>query len=340
MQRVLDRRSLNRATLERQLLLRRAELTPEAAIEHLGGMQAQVAGAPSVGLWSRLDPFDRDALTRLIDDRRVVRGSLLRGTQHFATADDYCWLRPLVQPALDRQRQASFGRDTAGIDLDELAAAARELLTGTTLTRPEIARRLAERWPGRDPLAFGWSAQALLALVHPPPFKGGATPFVLAEEWLGRPLDAAPPVQRLIVRHLAAFGPATLMDVQAWSGLTRLREVVDRSALVTFRDEDGRELLDLPDAPRPDPETPAPVRFLPEFDNLLMAFADRTRIIDDAARARVISGSLVRPTILVDGEVRATWALKDGELTIEPFGPLPDAVHEEGERLLAFVAAG
>jgi hypothetical protein len=351
---MLDRRALNRATLHRQLLLTRAPLAALDAVRRLVALQAQAANAPYLGLWSRLSDFDQADLTDLFEDRSVVRGSLLRGTQHLTAAADYRWLRPLVQPALDRGRRAAFGRRTAGLDLSELAAEGRRLLDGRTLTRPQLRDQLARRWPDRDPEALGWSVQALLPLVHPPPSgtwgRGGATPFVLAEQWLGGPLAAEASVEDLVVRYLAAFGPAGVMDVQAWSGLTRLREVLDRlrPRLRAFRDEDGRELFDLPDAEWPDPNAPAPPRFLPEFDNLIVAYADRTRLMSDEVRGRVCVGSMVFPTVLVDGMVAAIWRLEraDGgtSLVVDEFETLADddraAVAAEGERLLGWAAGG
>jgi hypothetical protein len=349
-----DRRALNRASLHRQLLLERAALPALDAVRRLVALQAQAANAPYVGLWSRLRDFDRAGLTDLLHDRSVVRGSLLRGTQHLAAAEDYRWLRPLVQPALDRARQAAFGRRTAGIDLSELAAEGRRLLDGRTLTRPQLRELLARRWPDRDPEALGWSVQALLPLVHPPPNgtwgRGGATPFALADQWLGGPLAAEPSVEDLVLRYLAAFGPAGVMDAQAWSGLTRLREVLDRMRprLRTLSGEDGRELFDLPDADQPDPGTPAPPRFLPEFDNLIVAYADRTRLMGDEVRRRVCVGSMVYPTVLVDGVVAGVWRIEraDGgaNLVVEEFAPVSGgaraALAEEGARLLGWAAGG
>ncbi|WP_204068873.1 winged helix DNA-binding domain-containing protein [Planobispora siamensis] len=349
--------ALNRITLERQLLLRRSDMSALAAVEHLIGLQAQSGNAPYLGLAARLSDFAHDDLTALLYGRRALRSSVLRGTLHLVSAADYRWLRPLVQPVLTRGRQAAFGKVTAGVDLSELAAAARDLLAGRTLTRPQLGRMLAERWPGVPPEALGWSAQCVLPLVHVPPQgtwnRGGATPFALAEEWLaeewrdGPPEQASgqtPPVERMIRRYLAAFGPAGVMDMQAWSGLTRLREVVAGMDLRTLRGEDGLELFDLPDAPPPpDPETPAPARFLPEFDNLMVAYADRTRIMTDEYRRRVCVGAMVAPTVLVDGTVRGTWKLTGERLSVQPFEPLTararSELSEEADRLLAFAGA-
>jgi hypothetical protein len=349
---LLDRCALNRATLARQLLLGRHDLPVTGAVARLGGLNAQDPEPPYLSLWARLDGFDRAALTRAMEDRSVVRAALLRATQHLVAADDYLAWRPLLHPVLARSRQ-TFARATgAGVDLDELAATARALLAEQPLTRPALGRRLAERWPGSDPAALGWSAQFLLPLVHPPPSGTwgvrGPTPFALAESWLGRPLSTSSTPDDLILRHLAAFGPASAADVQAWCGLTRLRERVERLAptLRQFRDEHGRALYDLPDAPRPDPATPARPRFLPPFDNLLLAHADRTRVMTDEHRRRVCVGAVVEPTVLVDGQVAAVWKLArtpgQAVLEIEPLARLGaadrSAVTSEGERLLAFAA--
>ena len=349
---VLTRRALNRTTLRRQALLERAAMPALDMVGHLVAVQAQEPDAPYVGLWTRLEGFGHGDLARLLEDRRVVRSTVLRGTQHLVRADDFPWLRPLVQPVLERVWRGTLGRRTDGVDPAELAAATRGLLAGRTLTRSQLRDLLAERWPDRDRQALAWAAQALVPVVHPPPAgtwrrRRGAVPFVLAEEWLGQPLATAPAPGALLRRYLAAFGPASVADVQAWSGLTRLREVAERLGcqLRSFRDEAGRELLDLPDAPLVDPDVPAPVRFLPEFDNLLLGHADRTRVLSDEHRGLVVSGLAA---VLVDGFAGAVWSIaRDRDtatLVVEALGdPLPAAdraaVAEEGARLLAFVAA-
>ncbi|MFI0418482.1 winged helix DNA-binding domain-containing protein [Spongiactinospora sp. 9N601] len=350
--RVIDRRTLNRTTLARQWLLRRAERPALDAVRHLVALQAQATASPYIGLWTRLATFARDDLTRALYDRAVVRSSMLRGTQHIAAADDFLWLRPMVRPALDRGRQAAYGRQTAGIDLDELAALTRSLLTGRTLTRARLGALLAERWPGRDGGALGWTAQAVVPVIHEPPSgtwgRGGATPFTLAEEWIGAPMDDDRPVAELIRRYLAAFGPASVRDFQIWSGLRRMDAAFARlrPALTVYADEAGQELFDLPDLPPADPAEPAPVRFLPEYDDLIVAYADRTRLMSAEDRKRVCVGSLVKATVLVDGRVRGVWKVsREGAtavLTIEEFALIAgrDAVAEEGARLLRFCEPG
>uniref|UniRef100_A0AAU3GSI3 Winged helix DNA-binding domain-containing protein n=1 Tax=Streptomyces sp. NBC_01401 TaxID=2903854 RepID=A0AAU3GSI3_9ACTN len=345
---VLSSRTLNRTLLERQWLVSRMSRPAIDAVEHLVAVQGQEPDAPYVGLWTRLAEFRHDDLTSLLQDRTVVRGAVVRTTQHLLAADDFRWLRPLVQPLMDRSPRQGFGKEIAGLDLPELAADARDLMKGRTMTRPQLGRLLAERYPDRKGSALAGAAHFLLALLHPPPSglwgSRGSVPCVLAEDWIGGSLETSPRIETMITRYLAAFGPAGVMDVQAWSGLTRLREVIEdlRPGLRVFRDESGRELYDLPDAPIAAPDLPVPVRFLPAFDNLLLGHHDRTRVISDEDRKAVAPGqAMVRPTFLVDGHVHGTWALRGTELVVSAFRPLtaPDtvAVLEEAERLLAFV---
>ena len=352
---VLGMRALNRATLERQMLLRRRKLSAEEAIEHLVGMQAQAPNPPYVGLWTRLEGFYPDQLARLILERRAVRVALMRNTVHLVSARDCLKLRPLVQPVIDRglyDNRANRER-LEGVDVGALSAAGRALLEERPRTAKELGVLLRERWPDRDPASLARAVRHLLPLVQVPPRgvwgMSGQTTHTTAEAWLGRRLDTDPSPEEMVVRYLGAFGPAGVKDVQTWSGLTRLGEVVDRlrPRLSTFRDERGRELFDLPDAPRPDPDPPAPPRFLPEFDNLILSNADRARVIaDDYRRAIASRNGMVPATFLVDGFVRGTWktqrARRKATLSIEPFEALSgndrDALAEEGERLLRFMA--
>jgi hypothetical protein len=346
----LTTRALNRATLARQMLLRRTRVPILEGIERLVGLQAQLPNPPYVGLWSRLASFRRDDLTRLIEQRRVVRSTMMRATQHLVTARDYLQLRPVLQPMLDQRCRHNFGRQTAGIATADLVEAGRAMLEERPHTITELKARLAERWPKHDSNALGYSVQLMLPLVHIPPRgtwgMGGAVPAVLAESYLQGALSSDRSPEQMILRYLAAFGPASVADVQEWSGVKGLRTVVEtlRPQLRTFRDETGQELFDLPDAPRPDPDVPAPPRFLPEYDNIILSHADRSRMLTDAERRAVWTRNGLLATALVDGRVAATWKITrdrtGATLAIDPLKRIAredrTALVEEGERLLAF----
>jgi hypothetical protein len=357
---VLSDQAINRATLDRQLLLERSVGPAAATIEHLVGMQAQAPRAPFVGLWTRLVDFDPAELDELMESRQAVRASLMRGTVHLVTARDCLAMRPTLRPVLDRAHSAGpFRRRIEGVDLDELVAAGRALLDEAPRTRAELGQLLSARWPGRDPTALAHAVGFLVPQVQVPPrgtwTGGGPVRWATNASWLGADVDSGPAeltVDDLLVRYLGAFGPATVMDAQAWCGLTRLGEVAARLGrrLRRFRDADGRELLDLPSAPRPDPDTPAPPRFLPEYDNLLLSYADRSRVVPDGRGVPLWPGhGGVRGEVLVDGRWAANWEIARAAggaatLTIEPFGRLARrdvaAVSAEGVALLAWAAPG
>jgi Winged helix DNA-binding domain len=360
----LSARALNRALLDRQLLLRREPLPGAAGpradrvietVEHLVGLQAQAPFPPYYGLWSRLDGFRPADLAELLLARKVVRIGLMRGTIHLVSADDCLRLRPAVQSVLERGLRANFGRQLTDVDRAALARAGRALVEDRPMTFSELGDALAPRWPQYPPNALAQGVRALVPLVQVPPRavwgQAGQAAHTSAEAWLGRPLAASASPDHVVLRYLAAFGPATVADAQAWSGLTRLHEVTERlrKRLRTFRDEQGRGLFDLPDAPRPGPDTPAPVRLVAEFDNLILSHADRTRVISEPDRQRLYTKNGIFPgTVLIDGFVRGMWritiARRAAVLTVEMFGPVGgrdrDAVAAEGERLLEFAAPG
>ena len=248
-------------------LLHRSAVTPLAAIEHLVGLQAQAPNAPYVGLHARLDAFDADEVSRDVAERRLARTHAMRWTIHLLTARDCGALRPLLAPSLAKRFASSpWAKAVAGVDVDALVAAGAELLARRPSTRAELGDVLAARFPPYDGLALAYTATLLHPTVQTPPrglWRGaGQARWLGMAAWLG----AAPPaetVDDLVLRYLRAFGPATVADLRTWSGMTGLRPVVERlrPRLATFRDERGRERFDLPDAPRPDPDTPAPPRF-------------------------------------------------------------------------------
>jgi hypothetical protein len=350
----LSLRAINRATLARQHLLTRTTTPAIDMVEHLVGMQAQAPFPPYTGLWTRLTGFQPDTLADALLDRHVVRIVLMRGTVHLVSAADACFLRPLVQPILDRDLRTNtqHARHLTDLDLTELADAARKALATQPLTAKELGAALAQHWPDREPSALAHAARGVLPLVQVPPRavwgRSGLTRYHTAEHWLDRELDPAPDPRRLVRRYLAAFGPASVADIQTWSGLTRLREVTDTLDLRTVTTEDGRELLDLPDAPHPDEDTPAPVRYLPEFDNILLSYADRTRVLSDEHRKRLfgVKNGVFPGTFLVAGFVRGGWRIakqrKSAVLTITPWARTTKkdlaALTEEGMRLLDFHA--
>ena len=348
----LSLRAVNRATLARQHLIERAEGSVEDMVAHLLGLQAQAPFPPYTGLWTRLVGFRPEHLADALVDRRVVRIVLMRGTVHLVTADDAAFLRSVTQVILDRdlRTNAAHSGPLAGVDLAKIAELARSLLDENALTGRELGAALAEHLPDRAPASLAHAARGLLPLVQVPPRavwgKAGQTRYRTLEHWVDRTIDPAPDLTRLVERYLAAFGPATVADIQAWSGLTRLREIVDpmRPTLRTFTDPAGRELFDLPDAPRPDPDLPVPVRLLPEFDNLLLSYADRTRVMTDEYRKRLLGtkNAVFPGTLLVDGFLSGEWTIakerKSVTLTLVPYHRLPkrdiSALVEEATRLL------
>jgi hypothetical protein len=345
---VLSQRSLNRATLARQHLLERTPARAIDAIEHLGGMQAQAPLAPYVGLWTRLSDFAPDELSALTDQRQVVRLSLMRNTVHLVSARDCLDWRALFYPLHAAEFSAHFRHRTGGVDRDALLRLAKRLLEEQPRTRGELGQLLAEHWPEADPGALAYAVTHHIALCQVPPRgiwgKNGPAVWAPVETWLGRPLRSVP-VDALVSRYLGAFGPATVADIQVWSGLSRLREVAERLPLRRFHGEAGQLLYDLPDAPRPAADLPAPPRFLPEYDNLLLSHKDRTRVIPGNRPVPLPPGNGASAgTFLVDGLWQGTWQVRDQSLRIQPFINLRpadrDALLSEAAQLRAFVAPG
>lgn len=352
---ILSQRALNRATLARQHLLQRVRMPAIAAIEHLVGMQAQVPRTPYVGLWSRLEGFEAAELSEAMASRQAVRAPLMRATIHMASARDARELWPLVQPVLERNLMTGspFGRNLKLINLDALLAAGRELIEESPRSTAELKTLLSERWPETDGVSMAYAVNHLLPVVQVTPrglwTESSQTRWAPIDTWLGQPINAEPSRENLVLRYLAAFGPASVADFQNWSGLTRMKDVFAalRPQLLVFRNEQGKELFDLPEAPRPDPASPAPVRFLPVYDNLLLGHADRSRFsAADTIIPAGAGGARDVGTILVDGFVRGIWQItrdrQTATLNIEVFQGMPVdalfAVREEGRRLLDFTA--
>lgn len=335
------------------MLLRREKVTPATAIERLAGMQAQLARPPFIGLWSRIEGFRRDSLTRAIERREVVRATMMRGTLHLVSREDFISFRPVLQPMLSQGMKAALRDRANGLNVNALVAAARACFDETPCTFDALRSHLRARFPKLDERAMGYIVRMQLPLVQIPAAGAiwaypAAADFAVAESWLDEKLDGDDRPHTLALRYLAAFGPATLRDFQTWSAVAAAPGIVEelRPKLRTFRDERGRELLDLPRAPRPDQDEEAPVRFLPEFDSLLLAFADRTRVIADEHRPLIYTKNLLVPaTFLVDGFAAGTWKIdrkkKLARLAVKPFGTLTKrartALALEGEALLRFV---
>ncbi|MCX4528807.1 MULTISPECIES: winged helix DNA-binding domain-containing protein [unclassified Streptomyces] len=344
---VIDNRSLNRATLARQLLLGRAGMSARDAVAHLVGLQAQNVKPPYYQLHARLAGFRPAELAGLMESREVVRMVTMRSTIHTHTAHDALTLRPLVQGARDREVNY-FRKGLVGVDLERLAADARAFVEAEPRTMGEIREELLKRWPDADPQSLAVAARCRLPLVQVTPRgvwgRSGQVRLTTVESWLGTGGEgtaAAQGVDEVVLRYLGAFGPASVKDMQTWAGLTRLGEAFERlrPRLSVFLDENGAELFDLPDAPRPDADTPAPPRFLPEYDNLLLSHADRSRVMTPEARGRSWVGNQSYRTLLLDGFLAGLWKADAGVLTVELFGKASKAAKEEivaeGELLLA-----
>lgn len=344
----VSRRALNRTTLGRQLLLERAEQTPAEVMEHLVGMQAQNPHDPYYGLWSRLEGFDPKDLSGMIERREALRGALMRATLHMSTTSDFMFLRSHFQETLSAVLgSTSFARDTAGLDRAVLLGEGRSLLDEQPMTRADLARALEEKWPEVPGTSMAQVVTYLLPVVQVPP-RGlwgltGAATWTTMESWVGSGLPTVRDHERIVLRYLAAFGPATISDIRVWSRLNGLRQIVDgmRDRLRTLRGPDGSEMLDLLDAPILDEDTPAPPRFLPEYDNVLLGHSDRSRFFTTGIVPPGWVGNL-----LVDGMFSGWWKIgqmgKTSQLDVHLLSKMSRAevraVEEEAERLHLFAA--
>jgi hypothetical protein len=337
---VLRVRALNRALLARQSLLERSAQSPLQMVERLIGLQAQAPNPPYLGLWTRLQTFSLDDLSQAMHARRIVRATMMRGTLHLVSADDYRALRSVLQPVLRRlSMQSAHAKALNGLELAAVRKAGADALRERPLSATALGAALSAHWPAHDSNELALLVRSVEPLVHVPPAgiwdSHKAASFAAAQDWLGAAIadeadDTA--IEAMLLRYLGAFGPASARDASVWSGLTATRQYLQRlrPRLRVFRDEGGTELFDLPDAPRPHEDTPAPPRLLPEFDNVLLAHAQRARILPEARRASVFTrNGLVAATVLIDGFVAGTWKLQReaaaATLTITPFKRLSAA---------------
>jgi hypothetical protein len=340
---VLTQRELNRALLARQLLLEPSRTPLPRALERIGGIQAQYAPSMYIGLWSRLDGFERDTLTRALERRSVAQGTLLRATIHLVSAADW-W--PWSVATRDGRREWWIQAHRRRMDTHKVAAAARRLRVH--LKKGPMRKSEIEELLGRE-CALG--VGIFLDLVRVPPSgtweRRRADIYAAAEDWLGpAKVKRTDAVDLLVQRYLSGFGPAPAKDIANWAGLPAadVTATLARLKLRRFRDENGKELVDLPRAPLPDPETPAPVRFLPTWDATLLAHARRTQILPDKYRERVYHVKVPQSvsTFLVDGQAAGTWRYENGRVKVAPFHKLDRATRreldDEAERLAAFHA--
>lgn len=333
-QTVLSQRELNRATLHRQMLLERRELPVLAALRRLGGLNAQHGESPDIALWSRLSRFTAVDLSSLLEHREVVRSNLMRGTLHLVASRDYPLLNPALSETLRRVFRGFFPREGRELDESRLRELALVHLTGSPLPYRELERLLSAEMGGLRHQSLSFAAKSLLPLVQVPSVqRSGEQTWALAGEWLGRDMGSPERgLRRLLLHYLRAFGPASQQDFRQWSGLGAAQANAALSdlgrRLIRYRDATGTVLHDLPGMAHMDPMTPAPPRLLPRWDNLLLAHQDRTRVLPERYRARVIQrDGRVLATFLLDGFVAGLWRIDMGArqatLHLEPFEDVP-----------------
>jgi hypothetical protein len=328
---ILNDRQLNRATLARQMLLERADLPIVDAVEFLGGLQAQQSNDPYIGLWSRLGGFTHTALTQLIVDKVLLRATSMRGTLHLHTLDDMVGYRALVQSFLEAGWKSNFLKRFGDNDTAKVHKAGVKLLDEGPMTSGALGKALQEKFPSGEPLAKAQLLQMNETLIQIPPTRiwgNGSAPLLSRiENWVTPP---KPRLTRkeLVRRYLRAYGPASINDMQIWCRLTKLSVEFEalKKELVAFESEDGRVLYDFSDAPRPDVETPAPVRFLPLYDNVYLGYDNRRRMLDQSVIERSKLFDIFKPAVLIDGVIVAGWAVsvKKGAalLEVEPYRKL------------------
>jgi hypothetical protein len=344
-ERVLSSRELNRALLARQLLLERSTLPIPRALERVGGLQTQHAPSAYIGLWSRLRDFRRQSLTTALDRRRVVQATMMRVTIHMASPRDYWLFAAGTRRARRDWWLRASSRPLEGTEMEAVAARIREHLAGGPRRATEVKRLLrADGFPDA-----AWSGGRLwVDLVRVPPSgtweQRRADLYGLADDWVPGPKPTEEEgLRHLIRRYLGGFGPASVSDISSWAGVpvTRLAPMVEQLSLRRFRDESGRPLLDLPRAPLPEGDAPAPVRFLPTWDATLLVHARRTQILAEAHRPIVFNSKSPQSvsTFLAGGRVAGTWRYEGGRVRIEPFDPLPRQVRRELEEEATGLAA-
>src|SRR5688572_11264475 len=348
---VLTTRALNRATLKRQMLLERSDMSIVEAAKFLGGLQAQQSNDPYIALWSRLEGFRHEDLTALIVNRTLNRATTMRGTLHLHTADDLLGFRALVQPFLAAQWKSNFLKRFGSEDKKAVIRAGIRLLDKAPMTAGALNKKLKEKFPSAEPIALSALLQLTETLVQIPPTRiwgtGSAPILTRVENWLPPPHERPLSREDLVRRYLRAFGPASVQDMAIWCRLTRLGAEFEKikDELAVFEDENGRTLYDFPDAPRPDADTPAPVRFLPLYDNVYLGYDDRRRMLNEETVHLMNMFQSFKPAVLVDGTINAGWTVgsKKGATTleIELYRKLTRRelaeVEAEGQRLLKFI---
>ena len=341
---------LNHSLLARQFLLERQRLDCVTAIEALVAMQSQIPNPPYIGLWTRLRGFEKSDLSAALETRAVVRAPWLRSTLHLVSASDHQRFQAVIQPALARGLRSFFGARAQGLDIERLVEIAKPFLETEQPSIGALRDKLQDHEPDEDKQAMAYAVRSCLPLVQVPPSGtwgvGTRATYTTAASWLG---EAAPSdLLSLFRRYLRAFGPADVMDFQTWTGLTGLKSRLkpQLESLASYRAAEGRLLYDLPELPIIDEDTAAPIRFLPEYDNILIAHKDRGRILPEAHRKKVfVSAGRVLGSVVIAGFVGAIWKVERGKtgptlrvtLFEEQARAMHDSIEAEGQRLMSFI---